>query len=141
MSRFVFAALVALLAGTLPALAGPVVVARIDLSSQRLHLYVNGTHRDSWAVSTARRGYRTPTGTYRPFRMHKMWYSRKYDMSPMPYSLFFKGGYAIHGTYEIKRLGRRASHGCIRLHPNNARRLYGLVSKYGLGNTRIVITN
>lgn len=141
MSRFVFAALVALLAGTLPALAGPVVVARIDLSSQRLHLYVNGTHRDSWAVSTARGGYRTPTGTYRPFRMHKMWYSRKYDMSPMPYSLFFKGGYAIHGTYEIKRLGRRASHGCIRLHPNNARRLYGLVSKYGLGNTRIVITN
>ena len=69
------------------------------------------------AVSTARRGYRTPVGKYRPTRLERMWYSSKYENSPMPYSIFFLGGYAIHGTYEVKRLGRAVSHGCIRLHP------------------------
>ena len=123
----------------LPTQASASVVAKIDLSSQRMHVYVNGTHYHSWPISTARRGYRTPTGNYRPTRMHRMWRSRKYHMSPMPYSIFFHGGYAIHGTYDIKRLGRRASHGCVRLHPSNARRLYRLVKQHGAGNTRIRI--
>ena len=69
----------------------------------------------SWPVSTARKGYVTPRGNYRPTRLHQMWYSRKYDMSPMPYSVFFRGGYAIHGTGYVKQLGRPASHGCVRL--------------------------
>ena len=54
-----------------------------------------------------------------------------YHMSPMPHSLFFHGGYAIHGTGAIRQLGRPASHGCVRLHPANARALYGLVGYYG----------
>ena len=115
----------------LPAKASAGVLASIDLSSQRMNVYVNGIHYHSWPVSTARRGYHTPTGNYRPTRMHVMWRSRKYHMSPMPYSIFFRGGYAIHGTYDLKRLGRRASHGCIRLHPSNARRLFRLVRRYG----------
>lgn len=123
----------------LPAQASASVVAKIDLSSQRMNVYVNGMHYHSWPVSTARRGYRTPTGNYRPTRMHRMWYSRKYHMSPMPYSIFFRGGYAIHGTRSVSRLGRRASHGCVRLHPSNARRLYYLVKQHGAGNTRIQI--
>jgi lipoprotein-anchoring transpeptidase ErfK/SrfK len=69
-----------------------------------------------------------------------MWYSRKYQMSPMPYAIFYKGGYAVHGTYDLKRLGRPASHGCVRLHPSNAKKLYQLVMRYGLGNTQIVVT-
>ena len=84
-----------------------------------------------WAVSTARRGYRTPPGNNYVQRMVRMWYSRKYDMSPMPHSLFFYGGYAIHGTGAIRQLGRPASHGCVRLHPANARALYPLVGSYG----------
>lgn len=116
------------------------VVAYISLSDQRMDVYVEGYLEHSWAVSTARRGYRTPTGSWRPVRTHKMWYSRKYDMTPMPYSIFFYKGYAIHGTDVIKRLGRPASHGCVRLHPNNAKQLYGLVKSYGMQNTRIVIT-
>ena len=71
--------------------------------------------------------------------MHTMWYSRKYDNSPMPHSIFFHGGYAIHGTDAVKSLGRPASHGCVRLHPRNARRLYNLVKAHGAGNTRIVV--
>jgi len=123
-----------------PAAAKPQLTARIDLSAQRMDVYVDGYHRYSWAVSTARRGYRTPTGTFRPKRLHRMWYSRKYDYTPMPHSIFFHHGYAIHGTDAIKRLGTPASHGCVRLHPRNAAKLYGLVRSYGMANTRVVVT-
>lgn len=115
--------------------------ARIDLSEQRMRVYQNGFLRYTWPISTARRGYVTPTGTYGPTRMHKMWYSRKYHMSPMPHSIFFRGGYAIHGTNELKRLGTPASHGCVRLHPDNAAMLYGMVQSIGAKNMRISITH
>jgi lipoprotein-anchoring transpeptidase ErfK/SrfK len=115
------------------------VTVRIDNSSQRMRVYVNGGLSHQWAVSTARRGYRTPAGSYRVQRMERMWYSRKYDMSPMPYSLFFRGGYAIHGTGAIRQLGRPASHGCVRLHPAHARTLFGLVQAHG--GARIVVAN
>lgn len=122
---------------TAPAEAG--VVARVDLSEQRMQVFVDGRLTHTWRVSTARRGYRTPTGTYRPTRMHRMWHSRTYNMSPMPYSIFFRGGYAIHGTGAISALGRPASHGCVRLHPDNARALYNLVRAHGPQSTRIEI--
>lgn len=115
------------------------VVAKVDLSRQTMNVYVHGKRRYTWPVSTARRGYVTPTGSYSVKRMHTMWHSRKYNMSPMPHSLFFRGGYAVHGTNAIKSLGRPASHGCIRLHPSNAKRLFSLTRKYGPRNTRIKI--
>jgi lipoprotein-anchoring transpeptidase ErfK/SrfK len=116
------------------------VVARVDLSSQRMSVSVNGWTRYNWAVSTARRGYRTPVGSYRPQRMYRSYFSKKYYNSPMPHSIFFRGGYAIHGTNYMGQLGRPASHGCIRLAPGNAAMLYSLVQSYGKGNSRIVIT-
>ena len=119
------------------ALAG--VVAQIDLSSQRMHVFVNGKSAYTWKVSTARRGYRTPTGTYKPYHLARRHYSSIYNNSPMPHSIFFYKGYAIHGSYETKHLGRPASHGCIRLHPSNAARLFSLVQKYGNSNTTIRI--
>ena len=61
--------------------------------------------RYQWPVSTARTGYNTPNGTYRPQRLERSWFSSLYYNSPMPYSIFFHGGYAIHGRYEINRLG------------------------------------
>ncbi|MBP0614316.1 L,D-transpeptidase [Jiella mangrovi] len=115
------------------------LVAKVDLSSQTLTVIKNGKVMYRWPVSTARRGYRTPTGSWSPKRLHRMWYSRKYDMSPMPYSVFYSGGYAIHGTGAISRLGRPASHGCVRLHPANARTFYSLVKRHGMKNTRIVV--
>ena len=75
-----------------------------------------------------------------PTRMHRMWYSRKYDMAPMPNSVFFRGGYAIHGTPHVRSLGRPASHGCVRLAPENARTLYRLIADRGMKNSRVVIT-
>lgn len=117
------------------------IVARIDKSSQTMSVYVEGSHRYTWSVSTGRGGYNTPTGSYRPHTVKRMHYSSKYHGSPMPYSVFFRGGYAIHGTYDTGRLGRRASHGCVRLSPGNAATFYSLVRSYGSGKTRIVITN
>ena len=117
------------------------LVARVDISSQTMTVTKDGRVIHNWRVSTARPGYYTPRGNYRPTRLHKMWYSRKYDMSPMPYSVFFRGGYAIHGTYYVKQLGRPASHGCIRLQTGNAATFYSLVKQAGSKNTRIVVTN
>lgn len=131
----------ALFLGAVPAQASNgTLVAQISLSSQTMHVSVDGQPAYVWKVSTARKGYVTPKGSYRPTRTHRMWYSRKYDMSPMPYSVFFRGGYAIHGTDAVKRLGRPASHGCVRLHPANAQAFYNLVKDFGSTNTRIVIT-
>ncbi|MBB3930850.1 lipoprotein-anchoring transpeptidase ErfK/SrfK [Kaistia hirudinis] len=132
--------IVALAATLLPGSAFADVVARISLSSQQMVVYVDGIPTYDWAVSTARSGYRTPVGSFRPTRMHKMWYSKKYDNAPMPNSIFFLGGYAVHGTPHIRALGRPASHGCVRLHPDNARTLYSLVKSSGIENARIVIT-
>ena len=58
----------------------------------------------------------------------------------MPHAVFYNGGYAVHATFETKRLGRPASHGCIRLHPENAATFFSLASRYGIDNTRIVVS-
>ena len=94
----------------------------------------------SWPVSTARRGYYTPTGVFYPYSLQPMHYSRKYDNAPMPHSIFFSGGYAIHATPHTGNLGRPASHGCVRLSPGNAATLYGIVSR-DRDDTTIRITN
>jgi hypothetical protein len=133
----VFAAVAVLLGGLAPAQAG--IVVTVDKSAQLLSVVVDGAPHYQWPVSTARIGYSTPNGTYRPQRLERKWFSRKYDWSPMPYSIFFNEGYAIHGSYEISHLGRPASHGCIRLHPQNAALLFALV-KERLDDTRIVVT-
>jgi lipoprotein-anchoring transpeptidase ErfK/SrfK len=125
---------------TLPAEAATSLVATISLSQQRMNVSVDGMSRYYWPVSTARRGYRTPVGSFRAQRLERVWYSRKYDMAPMPHSVFFRGGYAVHGTNHVKSLGRPASHGCVRLAPGNAATLYGLVRQYGMANTRIIVT-
>lgn len=114
------------------------ILVRIDKSNQRMSVVVDGADKYSWAVSTGLGGG-PPSGSYRPQRLERKWFSHKYGWSPMPHSIFFHKGYAIHGTIYISRLGRRASHGCVRLHPDNAAKLFALVSKHGAGDTRIVV--
>jgi lipoprotein-anchoring transpeptidase ErfK/SrfK len=120
-----------------PAHAG--VVVHIDKYLQRMDVRIDGMTRYRWPVSTGRSGYGTPSGVFRPQMMARRWFSRKYYNSPMPHSIFFYHGFAIHGTYELSRLGGPASHGCVRLHPSHAAALYSLVEREGRGGTRIVI--
>ena len=100
---------------------------------------VDGRPVFRWKVSTAGNGYVTPTGAFKPTRIYEMWHSRKYDNAPMPHSVFFHEGYAVHATPYVSRLGHPASHGCIRLHPTAAADFYTLVRTIGAGNTSIVV--
>jgi lipoprotein-anchoring transpeptidase ErfK/SrfK len=113
----------------------------VDVGGQKMAVFVDGRLAHLWSISTGRDGYDTPGGTYRPQRLEREWFSKKYDNAPMPHSIFFSGGYAIHGTNDTRRLGRTASHGCIRLAPGNAARLFSLVEGYGAARTRIIIDN
>lgn len=115
------------------------IVARVSLSQQTMEVLVDGRPTFAWKVSTGDKAHVTPTGSFKPTRMHEMWYSKKYDNAPMAHSVFFSGGYAVHATNAIKRLGQPASHGCVRLHPDAAADFYQLVEVFGPANTSIVI--
>jgi len=135
----IFVMMAALVAMTGVAKAEDVIIT-VDVSDQ-IMLVETPTDYYEWNVSTGRKGYNTPRGVFQPYHMTKMHYSRKYDNAPMPNSIFFLDGYAIHATDAINNLGRPASHGCIRLHPQNAKWLYRIVSEYGKENTTIIIQN
>jgi len=141
--RFRFSVYASLAAAALAAVFAPAasanVLIQVDKSTQEMTVSVNGAPRYHFAVSTGRPGYGTPSGTFHPERMERTWFSKEYYNSPMPHSIFFHGGFAIHGSYEINRLGGPASHGCIRLHPDNAATLYALVQQEGMGATTIVV--
>lgn len=111
----------------------------VNLTSQKLTVQANGQPSQVWPISSGRMGYATPPGTYNPQWRARDWYSRTYDYAPMPYSVFFHNGYAIHGTTSTGMLGQPASHGCIRLSTTNAATLYNLVGKHGMASTQIVV--
>ena len=119
--------------------ASAAVLVRIDRATQTMQVIVDGIPRYDWRISTGRRSLPTPGGVYHPQRLAERWFSRKYHNSPMPHSIFFRGGIAIHGTYETAWLGRSVSHGCVRLQPANAAALFGLVEREGMGATTIVV--
>ena len=122
------------------ALAAKSVLIVINKSSQKMTVTVDGEETYKWLVSTGASGYSTPSGTFRPFRMERDHFSKEWDDAPMPYSIFFTGeGHAIHGSPYTKRLGTRASHGCVRLAPANAAKLFSLVQQTGMKNTRVIV--
>ena len=129
----------ALLALSMSFLASPAraaLVIAVDKSAQTLTVTRDGETLHTWPVSTGKSGYATPSGNFTAFRMAAEYYSKEWDDAPMPHSVFFtKQGHAIHGSYEVKRLGSPASHGCVRLAPENAAKLFALVKEKGLPNT------
>ena len=113
------------------------VVITVNKASQSMSVSVNGFPRHHWTVSTGIHG--TPSGTFRPQSLSRHHRSSLFNNAPMPYSIFYSGHFAIHGTEHVSRLGAPASHGCVRLHPDNAAVLFALVQKEGMANTRIHI--
>ena len=117
------------------------VLVYIDKTNQQMTVSLDGAERYRWPVSTGRPGYSTPSGTFTATSMNEVWYSKEFDNAPMPHSIFFmKDGHAIHGSYEVKNLGKPVSHGCVRISPQNAAILYELVRANGLENTKVVLT-
>jgi L,D-transpeptidase catalytic domain len=138
----------AVLAGgvAIAALAAPsadaAVRITVDKSTQEMTVQVDGATRWQWKVSTGRTGHDTPAGSFRALSMDANHHSKQYDNAPMPHSIFFTDlGHAIHGSFAVRRLGTRASHGCVRLEPANATKLFALVGQQGMRNTTIVIAN
>jgi len=134
-----FALALALVIGAPAASQAATLVARIDISTQTMTVVHRGQVKYRWKVSTARRGKVTPAGSWTAKWLSRNHRSSRYNNAPMPYSIFYNGNYAIHGTNQIGRLGSPASAGCIRLHPDNAAVLYRLAQREGLKNTRIVV--
>ena len=121
--------------------AAHTLLINIDKSTQHMTVYVDGVQKYDWPVSTGKRGYFTPSGNFTATSMNEIWYSKQWDNAPMPHAVFFmKDGHAIHGSYEVKHLGKPASHGCVRISPQNATVLYDLVKANGLPNTQVVLS-
>ena len=117
------------------------VLINIDKSSQEMTVFVDGVEQYSWPVSTGKAGYSTPSGTYGATSMNEIWYSKEWDNAPMPHAIFFmKDGHAIHGSLDVKNLGKPASHGCVRLSPPNATTLFELVKASGMENVQVVLS-
>ena len=134
----VFAA-IAMFVGVVTASAQERVLVFVDVSIQTMAVFVDGQHRYTWPVSTARAGKVTPRGVFTPYWLHANHFSSLYNNAPMPYSVFYSGNYAVHGTYEEAALGSPASAGCVRLSVENARIFYRLVEEYGMEAVRITI--
>jgi lipoprotein-anchoring transpeptidase ErfK/SrfK len=115
------------------------LVAKVSLSNQTMTVIHRGRVIHNWKVSTARRGKVTPVGTWTAKWLSRNHRSSRYNNAPMPYSIFYNGNYAVHGTDQISRLGTPASAGCIRLHPDNAAKLFSLTQQVGLKNMRVVV--
>jgi len=141
MGRSIALLLSAIFATAIIGTAQAEVLIKIDKSSQTLTVSRDGEPLYTWPVSTGRTGHATPSGAFSAFRMEADHYSKEWDDAPMPHSIFFtKLGHAIHGTYDAKKLGTPASHGCVRLSPAHAATLFALVKQNGVTNTKVVLT-
>jgi hypothetical protein len=125
------------------------VWARVSKKTQLLKLYIDGNLVDSFKVSTGDKKHETPTLDQRPSGpIFNKYTSKKFPggnyngLGNMPYVVFVQGGYALHGTTQgnIPKLGKKASHGCVRLHPDNAKIFNEVVKAVGIENTWITIT-
>jgi lipoprotein-anchoring transpeptidase ErfK/SrfK len=128
-----------------PMLTGaPSVTATVSIGQQRMVVEVvdrkGFTQTFVWKVSTGKSGFETPTGAFKPTWLSIDHRSKTYDDAPMPFAVFFTGGYAIHATDAVARLGKPASHGCVRLAKDNAAMFFNLVDTYGKWKTRIIVT-
>jgi hypothetical protein len=141
MGRSIALLLSAIFAAAFISAAQAEVLIKIDKSSQTLTVSRDGEPLYTWPVSTGRTGHATPSGTFTAFRMEADHYSKEWDDAPMPHSIFFTNlGHAIHGTYDIKKLGTPASHGCVRLSPGHAATLFAMVKQNGVTNAKVMLT-
>ncbi len=140
-ARLVLIALVLFIIAAAGTPAGAAVLITVNKSSQQMTVEVDGRLRWTWPVSTGQLGHDTPSGKFTAFRMEADHFSKEWDDAPMPHSIFFtQQGHAIHGYLNTSHIGSPTSHGCVRLSPDHATKLYALVEQEGLPNTKVVLT-
>ncbi len=130
----------------------------IDLSEQTLVAYEGERPVFATLVSTGRKEFETPTGSFRVYSKHVSITmddteagEEAYSIEDIPWTQYFEEGYALHTAFWHNRFGRVRSHGCINLAPADARRLFfwtgphlpdgihGIVANRDNPGTRIVI--
>jgi lipoprotein-anchoring transpeptidase ErfK/SrfK len=74
----------------------------------------------------------TPTGSFRIREKHiaatmdgDVASDGPYSIEDVPWIMYFKGSYALHGAFWHSNFGREKSHGCVNLSPEDARQLFG----------------
>lgn len=117
------------------------VEVRVSISRQVMEVFHEGRRLFEWPVSTGKTGMGTPQGIWKPWILSKNHRSRKYNNAPMPFAIFYDGGFAIHGTDQERKLGRPASHGCVRLSKTHAKILFNMVKAEGMENMRVNIVH
>lgn len=107
----------------------------VSLSTQRARVYQGDVLIGETSISSGRRGYETPAGTYTILQKKRFHRSNLYDDAPMPYMLRLTwGGVAIHAGHVP---GRPASHGCIRMPSKFVSKLFGLAGY----DTTVIVTH
>lgn len=111
-----------------------------DLSERKLVIREGGDDAETFPISIGRGSKPTPQGSYqiRKIVWNPAWIPPDEqwakDKSPQPpgakdnpmklVKIFFKEpDYYIHGTGDVESLGEAASHGCLRMHPDDAYRV------------------
>jgi lipoprotein-anchoring transpeptidase ErfK/SrfK len=119
--------------------AAATLVAKVSISTQSMTVIQHGNVKYLWPVSTAREGKVTPVGSWTAKRLKRFHRSSRYGGAAMPYSIFYSGNFAVHGTNSVSKLGNPASAGCIRLSKANAAKLFAMAKQAGLRNTLVVV--
>lgn len=98
----------------------------VDLSDQRIYAYENGKMVKTSLVSTGTRRHPTPVGTFSVKRktLKQKMSGPGYYLPNVPYILWFKGSYSLHGTYWHHNFGHPMSHGCVNLPTEVAKWFY-----------------
>ncbi len=126
------------------------IYAQVIKSTQVIYIYIDGQLTYTWRVSSGSPGRDTPNLNQHPNgRIYDAYTSKKFPggdykgLGNMPYAVFISGGIAIHGTSlgNVKKLGQPVSHGCIRIHPENAKIFNGLVRAAGVSNVWVSVQN
>lgn len=103
----------------------------VDLRNQFAALYVGDHMQFVTLISSGDDDHPTPTGTFTIESKHvtatmddENNLSGPYFIQDVPWVLYFRGGYALHGAFWHDRFGLKTSHGCVNLSPTDARRFF-----------------
>jgi len=103
----------------------------VDLGEQTLVAYQGDKPVYATVISSGKEGYEPPTGL---FEVQQKYISTTmnatdpidgfYEVEEVPWTLYYHGGYALHGAYWHTDFGKVRSHGCTNIAPVDARWLY-----------------
>jgi lipoprotein-anchoring transpeptidase ErfK/SrfK len=98
----------------------------VDLSNQTLYAYHGDQIINAFLISSGTSSFPTVTGTFKIFAKYSQYTMRgpEYDISDVPYTMFFYKGYSIHGTYWHDNFGTPMSHGCVNMDTTDAAWIY-----------------